>query len=330
MEEWEEPLHPGSLGANITHFLPQCNPICTSSPTSSSRRPSNGQKSRRDRPIRCASAPPAPGLARNPRCRRRFCERVLHTHRAAPRHRRRDTADRPTARRLGRPGACAASTARGIRSAVRAPLRPTRRQPRPHSPRRLARRARSRSRVAATLGARGCGSSHGSGTSVDPATAVPASAPMYVGADVRPTGARGSDALAAGSALTHQATPTCACSRSLRTPGSPALDFSKDVAPWLGPHAGLFLSSLAGAEQLALAARSRDCSAGVADQSGFPFGAGRAQGAIVLDTSDPREGARVPRRPGQARGRSRRRATAASPYRRARTESPSRSCAASR
>ena len=32
-EEWEELLHRGSLRANISHFLPQCNPICTSSPT---------------------------------------------------------------------------------------------------------------------------------------------------------------------------------------------------------------------------------------------------------------------------------------------------------
>src|SRR6202030_2040417 len=28
VEEWEEPLHPCSLGANIPHFLPQCNPNC--------------------------------------------------------------------------------------------------------------------------------------------------------------------------------------------------------------------------------------------------------------------------------------------------------------
>jgi hypothetical protein len=26
VEEWEEPLHPGSLCANISHYLPQYNP----------------------------------------------------------------------------------------------------------------------------------------------------------------------------------------------------------------------------------------------------------------------------------------------------------------
>jgi len=26
VEEWEELLHPGSLGATITHFVPQFNP----------------------------------------------------------------------------------------------------------------------------------------------------------------------------------------------------------------------------------------------------------------------------------------------------------------
>src|SRR4051812_44647691 len=34
VEEWEEPLHPDPRGGNLTHALPQRNPICTFSPTS--------------------------------------------------------------------------------------------------------------------------------------------------------------------------------------------------------------------------------------------------------------------------------------------------------
>src|ERR1700679_1469130 len=40
VEEWEEPLHPGSLRANIPHFLPQRNSDCTFSPTKPSSGPS--------------------------------------------------------------------------------------------------------------------------------------------------------------------------------------------------------------------------------------------------------------------------------------------------
>jgi hypothetical protein len=141
--------------------------------------------------------------------------------------------------------------------------------------------------VAATLTLGACGSSHGNGTSVDPSTAVPATAAIYVGADVRPTGAERSGALAAASALTHQADPYLRLLAVLRTPGSPALDFSRDVAPWLGQHAGLFLSSLAGAEQLGSLLQQGLLGSGSAAQSAFPFGAGRAQGAIVMDTSEP-------------------------------------------
>ena len=44
MEEWEEPLHPGSLPANIPHFPPQRNPNCTFSPTLPFRPPARGKR----------------------------------------------------------------------------------------------------------------------------------------------------------------------------------------------------------------------------------------------------------------------------------------------
>jgi Protein of unknown function (DUF3352) len=136
----------------------------------------------------------------------------------------------------------------------------------------------------------GCGSSHASGTGVDPARAVPASAPLYVGADVRPQGSKQAAALSAGRALTHQADPYLRLLAVLQTPGSTALNFSRDVAPWLGSKAGIFLSSLRSSGSLPTLVQQ-----GLLGQSSgagaFPFGtngagAAGAQGAIVLDTRD--------------------------------------------
>jgi hypothetical protein len=143
----------------------------------------------------------------------------------------------------------------------------------------------------------GCGSSASTGTSADPATAVPSTAPVYVGAVVRPTGALKTNALAAGKTLTHQADPYSRLLSVLQTPGSPALDFSRDVAPWLGPNAGLFLTSLGSSEAIvSLLQRSMTGGGGASSGAAWPFGAGSTgggaaangggQGAIVLDTSN--------------------------------------------
>jgi uncharacterized protein DUF3352 len=130
----------------------------------------------------------------------------------------------------------------------------------------------------------GCGSSNPGGTSVDPANAVPASAVLYAGATVRPTGAARTDALAAGKALTHQADPYLRLLGALQTPGSAKLSFTRDVASWLGPKAGVFLTSLGSTSALpSLLAQGL---LGAAGSGGFAFGAGGAQGAIVLDTSN--------------------------------------------
>jgi Protein of unknown function (DUF3352) len=138
----------------------------------------------------------------------------------------------------------------------------------------------------------GAGSSHTSGTSADPARAVPGSAPLYVGADVRPKGSKQAAALSAGRALTHQADPYMRLLSVLQTPGSPALNFSRDVAPWLGPRAGVFLSSLRSSGSL-LALVQQGLLGQSSGAGSFPFGtnsgtggAAGAQGAIVLDTRD--------------------------------------------
>jgi hypothetical protein len=165
---------------------------------------------------------------------------------------------------------------------------PTRRARPPARARRaLARRALPVAALIATLGAAlaGCGSSSPVGTAADPAAAVPASAALYVGATVRPGGAQKTAALAAGAALTHQADPYLRLLAALQTPGSPQLSFTRDVAPWLGPHAGVFLSSL-GASSSALLSLLEQGLLGTATTGAFPFSAGGAQGALVLDTSD--------------------------------------------
>jgi hypothetical protein len=131
----------------------------------------------------------------------------------------------------------------------------------------------------------GCDTSHPTGTSVDPARAVPASAPLYVGADVRPREGKEKAALAAGRALTNQANPYLRLLSVLQTPGSPTPDYKRDVAPWLGPKAGIFLSSMRSAGSLLTLVQQ-----GLLGQSptngGIPFGSSGAQGAIVLDTRD--------------------------------------------
>jgi len=130
----------------------------------------------------------------------------------------------------------------------------------------------------------GCGSGKPSGTSADPADAVPASAVLYAGATVRPTGAERSNALAAGKALTHQADPYLRLLGALQTPGSAQLSFTRDVAPWLGPRAGVFLTSLGSTS--ALSSLLAQGLLGASGSGAFAFGAGGAQGAIVLDTSN--------------------------------------------
>jgi hypothetical protein len=146
--------------------------------------------------------------------------------------------------------------------------------------------------LAAALGAglAGCGGSKGAGAGTDPATAVPASAPLYVGATVRPSGSLESAALAAGRKLTRQRDPYLRLVALLQTPGSPPLSFRREVAPWLGPQAGLFLSASSSPGRAQGDALLSLLQQGVLGSSpagsAYPFGAGGAVGAIVMDTTD--------------------------------------------
>ncbi len=155
--------------------------------------------------------------------------------------------------------------------------------------------------AALTAALAGCGSGASTGTSADPAGVIPGSAPVYVGAVVHPGATLKTNALAAGSKLTHQTNPYRRLLGVLQTPGSPTLDFGHDVAPWLGANAGLFLTSLGSSEAIESLLQQGLTGGGAGDGgvgggSGggstgaeWPFGtggAGGAQGAIVLDTSN--------------------------------------------
>jgi hypothetical protein len=135
----------------------------------------------------------------------------------------------------------------------------------------------------------GCGSSSSPGSSADPAGVVPASAPLYAGAVVRPDGTLKTDATAAGTTLTHQPDSYARLASVLQVPGSPPLTYSHDIAPWLGPNAGIFLSSLstsAAATTQLQQLLTEVLQGSSSTTSAWPFGASGAQGAIVLDTSD--------------------------------------------
>jgi len=151
---------------------------------------------------------------------------------------------------------------------------------------------RARARVALTALAlacaavlAGCGSGHGSGTSAAPAVAVPASAALYAEALVRPEGAEKADALAVGRSLAHGANPYLALLGALQTPGSPRPGFNSDVARWLGPRAGIFLTSTSGSGALLKLAESGLLGA-ASSAAGITFGSEGLQGALVMDTSD--------------------------------------------
>lgn len=133
----------------------------------------------------------------------------------------------------------------------------------------------------------GCGSSSSStGTSVDPASAVPASAPLYAGAVVRPEGALKDAAQRAGRTLTHQTDPYLRLLGVLETPGSRSLDFKRDVAPWLGPQAGVFLANAEESQLTALLSLLQAAFSSSSSPPAFPFAARGVEGALVLDTSD--------------------------------------------
>ncbi len=142
-----------------------------------------------------------------------------------------------------------------------------------------------------------CGSSQSTGTAADPATAVPASAPLYVGALVTPEGSLKQNTVADAKALTHMKDPFGALVKALEGDGRFGhVNYDREVKPWLGPRIGIFSTSLEqaskGAESLGKSlSKASSTSKGISAQALLGEGAagllaGSPEGAMVLDTTD--------------------------------------------
>ena len=143
----------------------------------------------------------------------------------------------------------------------------------------------------------GCGSSP-SGTSASPATVTPASAPLYIDAVVKPEGSLKTDATSTARTLTGRQHPFEGLLKLLAGPTGKTPNYAQEVEPWLGTHAGAFLSAIAlsHAEGLLSGATLEKLlseglpglEAALLGQSGLQaaLGANSAQGALVLDTTD--------------------------------------------
>lgn len=163
------------------------------------------------------------------------------------------------------------------------------------------RRAALAATLAALLGGgaalAGCGSSSSTGTTASPATVTPATAPLYIGAVVRPEGTLQANATAVGHALTGRTHPYEGLLQLLAGPTGHPPDYAKEVQPWLGPHGGVYLAAGAGlthAEDLLGEALHKIFAEGFAGaegavlgSSGLPalLGSGAVQGAVVLDAT---------------------------------------------
>jgi hypothetical protein len=89
-----------------------------------------------------------------------------------------------------------------------------------------------------------CGSS-ASGAGADPAAAVPRGVPFYAEVVLRPDGGARDDALAAAGTLLRTSDPEAKIRSLLQqafASGGDKVDFAKDVEPWLGDRAGLWVT----------------------------------------------------------------------------------------
>jgi hypothetical protein len=143
--------------------------------------------------------------------------------------------------------------------------------------------------LAALAALAGCGSS-GSGNA-DPATVVPASAPLYAGFAIKPTGGSKGNAEAAAKKLTHLAEPYGSLTQALLSSEGTQLKFKQDIESWVGDEAGVFVTSLnAGALPQGSSSAQSLLEEGLTGSISSALGAAGfgkgTQGAIVLATSN--------------------------------------------
>lgn len=93
----------------------------------------------------------------------------------------------------------------------------------------------------------GCGGGSAGDGDADPAAAVPARAPLYLQATVRPEGQQKADVEAAAKKVLGTDDPGAEIVKLLeRSASRKDVSFAKDIDPWLGKHVGVFFSSLKG------------------------------------------------------------------------------------
>jgi hypothetical protein len=144
--------------------------------------------------------------------------------------------------------------------------------------------------LAAAMVLGGCGSSS-SGTNADPAGVTPSSAALYASVTITPSGGPTGAAMTSIKDLTHLAEPYGSVAQALLSSETSKPLFKRDIEPWVGTRAGIFISSLdtSGLTQDASSAQSLlegGLSGVVSSLGAGTFKSNGTQGAIVLDTSN--------------------------------------------
>jgi hypothetical protein len=108
---------------------------------------------------------------------------------------------------------------------------------------------------------------------------------------IKPSGGTNGDASTAAKKLTHLAEPYGSLAQALLSSSAHNLQFKRDIEPWVGGSAGVFLTSLSTSKlpqsSSSIQTLLEGGLSGVASSLGAgSFGEDGAQGAIVLETSD--------------------------------------------
>ena len=130
----------------------------------------------------------------------------------------------------------------------------------------------------------GCGSSNSGLSTVDPATGVPASAPLYIGAVIQPSGTLKSDAVTVAHQLTHLEHPYEELLATLQSETATHITWPQ-LKPWVGERAGLYLQSLQSSVS-PLALLEKGLSAGTLGAASKAATGAQIQGALLLDVDD--------------------------------------------